>query len=124
MHRGRGRSVRTAANSLVVDSGGLPGALRWKPVVADIVSKRKFAGDAVELRRESAVRSAHSAIIGKENGIKADPREGRALVFPGGSCGLDCIIERNAQRVIARFNECLASVPVHADRWLACGVLA
>src|SRR6266853_3761379 len=31
MHRGRGSTIWTAANSLVIDAGRLSGALRWKP---------------------------------------------------------------------------------------------
>jgi len=68
--------------------------------------------------------SAHAAIIGKENGIKADAREGRPFIFPGGGRGFDCIIERDAQRMIAGSNEGLAGLPVHADRWFTCGMLA
>src|SRR6266849_6802128 len=110
----------------MIDSGGLSGTLRGKPIIAVIVCERELAGNTVELRRECPVCAAHSTVVSKENGIKADPRERRTLVFPCGSARRDRVVEGDAQSVISRSNKSFAGRPVNANggltrTMLACG---
>ncbi len=124
MRRGQRSRVGTSADRLVIDTGGLAGTLRREPRVTVIVGEGEFAGDAVKLGRESAIGPAEMAVVGEEDGIEADTREGRALVVPEGRRRCDGIVERDAQSVIASLNEDLAGFPVDPDRGLASTVCA
>ncbi len=115
LRRGERRRVRSAADRLVIHAGRLAGALRRQPVLAIVVGERQLAGDAIQLRRERAVRSAEAPVVREQDRIEADARERRSLVFPHGRRRLLRIVERHAQRVVARFDEDLPGFPVHAD---------
>src|SRR6266481_1760894 len=101
----RRQGVRTAAYCLMIHAGRLAGALGWDPIVAVIISIGQLAGDSVELRRKRSVRAAEMAIVRERDRIEAQPRKGRALVFPRCSDGLDRIIEGHSQRVVTRLDE-------------------
>ncbi len=57
-------------------------------------------------------------VVREQDGIEAQSRKGRALVLPGCGDRFDGIIEGHPQRVVARLDEGLASVPVNANRRL------
>src|SRR6267378_5796889 len=103
----------------MVNAGGLARALGREPGVSVIITVGQLAGGSVELRGESSVGAAEMAVVREQDGIEANARKGRALVFPGCGHGLDRIIEGHSQRVVTRLDEGLASVPVNANRRLS-----
>src|SRR5437667_7910373 len=84
----------------MVHAGRLAGTLGWDPSVAVIIRIGQLAGDSVELRGEGSVGAAKMIVVSVQDGIKAQSRKGRALIFPGGGDGLDRIIECHSQRVV------------------------
>src|SRR2546426_11962100 len=75
------------------------------------------------MRREGLVRAAEMAVVGEEDRVEADACEWRPLVLPGRRGGLEGVVERHPQRVVARLDEDLARAPVDSDGRLARRVL-